>query len=184
MLRVRTVWSGVAGAPFYTNHFFQGGDDQAAAQDAADAVNAVWSALAGSLVNDLTAHVEGDVFKINMASGQPEDVFSVNGVDHGFTSTGNPLPWFTQYAVKFNTGVFINGRALVGRTYIPGWPVSAADVNGRPVGGVSTTVSAAFSPLINDSANFGVWSRKNAQWASLTGLGLPTEFSTLRSRRD
>lgn len=183
MWRVRTVLTGLAGSP-YLNTFYFDDDSAQTAQDAADAVGAFWTAVDAFLPNTLSWSTEAAV-----------DQLGVDGVLTGSTPTStsngtgainavlhNPA---TQALVRWNTGQFLGGRELRGRTYIPGMSNSTNTSSGTPDPTFTAAVDAAAEGLISDpNSELLVWSKRWSSSATVAAASVWNQWAVLRSRRD
>lgn len=181
MLRVSTVMTGVPGAPYYSNMFFDG-TDAPAASAASDAVHVFWTSFGAAMMNTIDIQVESDVDLVDAATGQVTGQFNVPQTPIAATGVGTPLPWANQGLVRWTTGVFVNGRQLRGRTFIPAMQEENSQL------GVPLPASLAlWQPWITALATtggFGIYSQTHRQFA-LVEAGSPWDnWATLRSRRD
>lgn len=185
IMRVRTVFQGVAGAPYYSNHYFTDDATLSTAQDAIDAVDTFWTALSGNLTNAMTWNVEGTVARIDDVTG------ALNGQWAGVAnagvggSAGEIIPRVAQGLVRWLTPNVVGGRMLRGRTFIPGVLESINTVSGVPTAAFVTLLATAGNALIADAGNeLRVWSRTHGVSHPATAALGWTEWASLRSRRD
>lgn len=184
MLRVRTVWSGVGGAPYYSNHYFNAASGVPEANACITAVDNFWTAIAAGIYLNATYIIEGDVPFLNPADGEIGGVLNATGNAGAGSGTGEPLPPANQVLIKWSTATFIGGRRLVGRTFIP-TPVEAVNViDGSLQASYRATIIAAGNVLIGSGTNFSVWSRTHGVVAPVVTNTVNQKFSLLRSRRD
>jgi hypothetical protein len=184
MIRVRTVWTGVAGAPYYSNHYFEGA---AGATDAAQAVSdvvAFWTALQNNIDNNATGTVQSEVVEIDPATGDITASYATAGGVVTGTDAGDALPPQTQGLVRYQTGVYIGGRQVVGHTYVPSPPEALNSAVGLPVVTYNTRCNTAAGILVASPAVFSVWSRAHGQRVTVIGGGGTAQWAVLRSRRD
>lgn len=182
MGRIRTVFTGVAGTPWYSNIYVLGTEDDAAAQ--VDAVGEFWATVSALMTGVVDWTVEGDVAQIDSATGDLVGVTSETPVSGSGTNAGDPLPYANQALVNWSTSVFAGGRNIKGKTFIPalcedsnsvGTLLSASD-------GVITDAANALVAALNGS--MVIYSPTNALAAEVTGASVPSKFAVLRSRRD
>lgn len=184
MLRVRTVWTGVPGAPYYQNLYFAG-STQTQADDAHAAVTAMLGAFAGSMRSNLVGLVESDVPKIDEFTGQAVGNFSVTPQTITCTGSGDPLPNQIQGLVFLRTGEYRNGRQVVGRVFHPGL-LEAWNNDGRgPYSTGRDALTAGYSTLVDpgNGLNLVVYSRKHASSFPVQAVIASDVWGTLRSRR-
>ena len=183
-IRVRTVFSGVPGTPWYSNIYFD--DDGVNGQIGIDAVQTFWEALAGSMSPSVDWQVEGQVVVLDSVTGQPTGVFSGTGDTGSGTGTGDMLPSANQVLVTLNTGVWQAGRQIRGRLFCPGWTESANDGEGQVYSGLVTAVLAAVTAMSEDPGNLTqlVWSRTGNVVYPVSSWSVSNKFALLKSRRD
>lgn len=184
MRRVRTVWSGVAGSPYYTNMYFTFVQDQAVA--AGTAVDLFWDALKAGIDTGVTARVEAEQAIVDDATGDTVDTETSGVAFETFgEDPGDPMPGFTQGLVRWQTATFVGGRRIKGRTFIPA-VTEGSNQNGVPVAGYVDRFPDAIGDLIDSSSSFGplrIFSRTNLTSAVVISGSLAPSWSVLRSRR-
>lgn len=194
MLRIRSVSTGVAGSPWYTNMYFSG-DSQGAADDAHDRVVAYWTALASVMINEVVTTVEGNVPVIEPTDGSLRGFLGTTETSVAGTSTGDPLPFAIQGLITTNTDTVRDNRRVQGKLYVPGMSETGnTDGTGTSPANLATMQDAAdnlWSAL--PDTGLVVWSRPKGAGSPFPGPGLeaavvsatPREFwAVLRSRRD
>lgn len=184
MQRIRSILTGVAGTPWYLNHYFLGDDDATSASAAIAQVDAFWQGLDGLMDNAITIAVQGDVPTINVGTGEMTAVNSVTGTTQTGDSAGLPLPYATQGGVQWNTDTFIGGRRLIGRSFLPGFTADNLESDGTPTTGSISGMDAAANALVGGTPAFAVWSRTHATAASVESWTVRNTFWVQRSRRD
>lgn len=185
IIRVQTIWTGVAGSPWYSTHHFLDEDTSAGAVAAIDAVAAFWEDLSGNIIAAAHYEVQGDVARINDATGDLIGFYSVAGSGGNGVASGDLLPRATQGLIRWETGVVVNKRRLRGHTYVPGLVESLNAAGGVPVTAFVTIMSNAAGVLTSDAdSTLVVYSPTNHTSAVVAnGLG-GTEWAVMRSRRD
>lgn len=184
MLRVRGLWTGVAGSPYYTNLYFAGASQQEA-QDAATGMQAAINAFRNSLSDDIIFAVQPEVAVIDPASGNTTAVLTVSGGVTQGSQEGGLLPRATQMLVRLATPSYFAGRNVRGHSFVPGFTVQANGADGRPVASYRESVRAGYATLVGGSTPaLVVYSRKNGNFAQVTGVAVSDEWAVLRSRRD
>lgn len=181
MLRVRTTFTNLSVGPAVNTLFFAGSDG-AAATAAANAVATFWRALNGSIATGGSMHVETDVDLVSEATGQVTGSFFTSGDTFTFAGGAEPLPWANQGLIRLNTGVWVAGRQVVGRIFVPG-PVEAVNTLGAPSASYISSLTTAISTLLSTS-QVGVYSRTGHAFHEATGATVPAKWAILRSRRD
>lgn len=190
MLRVTTVMSGLAGAPYYSTQYFEG-STQGEADIVAEAVFDFWTGLLGFITNGLSIQVSPEVDSLDVPTGLVQDTFTVESIAQ--VSGGNaPLPKATQGLLRARTSEFVAGRRVQGRIFIPAL-ANDAQLGGVPSSGFLTSLGTAGANLITNSGAgqaWSIWHRPSAQGASdgslhpVTSTSPWTQFAVLRSRRD
>lgn len=184
LIRTKTVWTGSAGAPYYTENYWQGDADVAHANDAILALNAFFFTLAGYVTNTLSYTIDGDVDVIDISTGQITSVLAGTPVTFTGSASGEKLPPFTQGLLRMTTGLYLAGRQVRGRMFLPGMVETSNTAAGVPLTAMVTAIDAAGVTLAADSAGFSVYSRTRHAAATVTGATMWTQWASLRSRRD
>lgn len=184
MLRVRSLFTGVAGSPFYSNLFFAG-TLSTEAQDAVDGVRAMWARYEIIFRTPMQISVEEFVPSIDPATGNVTGGF-VTDPDEPLqcTNTGEALPPATQAVANLLTNTYIGGRRLRGKCFLPGWTVGSNTATGLMESDARQYVQDGFNDLIASGPDLLVWSRKNGQTAPVAAVTVPSQWGILRSRRD
>lgn len=181
LLRVRTGIVGTLGGAEVSTMFFQVG--AGTAQDAATAVRAFWNDIKANISSAYTMQVENIVYEINPLNGQPVATHGTTNTPVVGTDGGGLLPPATQGLARWHTGVFLAGRELVGKTYIPGITLNSS-LNGVPTSGFKSSINTGITNLYaSGPALFGVYSRSNHQWQGVTSGSCWDKWAVLRSRR-
>ena len=183
--RVRTVATGVAGTPWYSNFHFTwvSGTEQ----DHLDLISNWWSAIVAQLDNTVTWNTEDDMALIDDATGNITGVETGTGSAVVGAETANALPPANQGLVHWFTSSFVGGRQLRGRTFIPGMCVDQTTSVGALQPATRTDFAAAADDLIANSSTpgpFRVLSRTNGTSAVVDTASVPSFVAVMRSRRD
>ena len=180
--RVNTEWSGGQGVPYLSTHYFD--TSAGTVNDAIASVQTFWTAVKSRISDQLSWTIPGDVTVIDVATGQPTGIAAGILQAGAGTDGSDPGPWAAQGLIRWRTGVFVNGREVRGRTFIPG--ITDAGV----VDGVLNTFAVdefngAGAALISDAATiFGIYSRKSHTFHAAVAASAWTQLAVLRSRRD
>lgn len=185
MLRIKTVFQNTqGGAPYLSTMHFGGADMQADADDAVTAVGAFWGAVDAIIVNQVTWATDAEVLVVNPSTGAVTGVLTTTPQTGTGGSSAEALSRALQILVKWNTGTFVNGRRLIGHTYVPALTETANDI-GNVTAAARTTVDTAAEALINDiNSELLIWSRTSLLVADAVSATVPQPFAILRSRRD
>lgn len=157
--RVRTIFTGVAGTPWYSNLYFFDNGGTEIGPDAVTWVTAFWTSLSAVMQDSVIWTIEPEVARLDESTGQLTGVTATPGATGGGTQQVAALPWQTQGLIREFTGAFVNGRRVRGRTFIPGPTESSSDV-GVPIGTYITALQNAADALIASSVStWCVWAR-------------------------
>jgi hypothetical protein len=194
--RVRTVFTGVAGAPWLSTQFYESGGalTSGEADEARAAVAAFWNSIRVHINDLVTIRTEGVVDGLDEDSGELVESFVGSDVTVVGSAAGDPLPVATQGVLRLNTGVVINGRRVRGKIFVPGM-VETQNTEGVPIASFLTALSTAGSFLFSASPpSIAVYHRpvRPSPTAPPTGGQFVTANSTtplpywgsVRSRRD
>lgn len=137
----------------------------ALATEALARVRACFNSLAGLIVAGSTIAFDTSVVQLNPTTGQATAAFTgAAPAAVTFTGSGDPLPFQTQALVRYGTGVFVRGRRLIGRTFVPGLLESSSTSGIGPSSALQTSLNTAFGLLgttVVSNINQIVWSRPN-----------------------
>lgn len=183
MYRVGITWDGETGGPWYSQMFF----DAAAstAQQAADAVG-TWLASVKAYQGTQVTYSTGTVVEtIDVATGQPVALNPVTAhTGTGSGGTSDTVPVGTQIVCQWRTGVFLNGREVRGRTFVPGAPYTI-NVLGVLDSTVQNLIAGYGATLISSTPSvFCIYSRKKRQAEVVATSSVWGKFGLVRSRRD
>lgn len=182
LYRIRTVFTGVAGTPYLSTMFFQ--EATGTAQQAATAVSTFWGAVDAYMHQDVLWDIEQDVEVIDDTNGQIQSVVTTTGGTGNGALTDDLLPPATQGLIRWRTGVFVGGREIRGKTFVPAMTESSSNA-GQIAGVVQTGLQNAANTLVGTAnANLAVWSRKNGVSEDVVSGSVWNQFAVLRSRRD
>jgi hypothetical protein len=185
MIRVRTVFSGVTGSPYYSNLYFAGSTD-GEAQVAVTAVDAFWTGMSEWMCTPMAMLIEGSVPQIDPATGDILQVFSVGDETSAATSTSEAAPLASQILIQWRTGDYIAGRELRGRTFVPYIDIGAIN-DGVIASGARSSVLSDANTLLSAAAGAGglvVWSRTHGQASAISNASVWNQLAVMRSRRD
>lgn len=138
----------------------------ALATEALARVRACFSSLASLIVAGSSISFDTSVVQLNQTTGQAIAAFTGSApAAVTFTGSGDPLPFQTQALVRYGTGVFIRGRRLVGRTFVPGLLESVSTSGIGPSSALQNSLNTAFGLLgttVVSNINQVVWSRPSS----------------------
>lgn len=186
MIRVTTEWTGtLPGVPYFSTHYFAG-DTAGEADAAAAAVVSLWQEVDTVVSTGLTWTVPTEVEFVDEATGAITGVEAVAGGTGAGQNGSDPLPMATQGLLRWRTGVFVSGRELRGRTFIPG-PTEPNNLLGVPDPNYKGVLGPAGVNFLTAAAGGGglvVYSPTHAQAATVQSSSVWNKWSILRSRRD
>lgn len=154
------------------------------AQNSVDTVRDFWSALSGALWAGLQAHVSGTVEVVDPSSGAPTGIDNATTRNITFTNGADALPFQTQAVVYWNTGTWISGRQVRGRTFVPGWCESSNTPGGGMDPSVVTVLGTAAASITSAlTCTPGVYSKTHHNMFPIVGSTIPQKWAVLRTRR-
>ena len=181
--RVRAAATGSTGGPWMGTWFF----DSAAGTplQAATAVRTFLDAIKAQFRNSITWTWDAVVDTLSTAGTLLSSTAISPPANVTGTGTGDMLPPATQGRVIWQTGTIVNGRRLVGRTFIPGMIAGTQTATGAVQPATITAVNTAANALATAAnCDMVVWSRAHATAVGITSGAMDSDFSVLRSRRD
>lgn len=194
MLRARAVLSGWIGGPGLFTAYFGGPGAPTApqAQEAASRVRAFWDSLKANVPATVLINVDPTVATLDPATGTLTGFFGVNpGAGVSGTSPANFAPIATAANLRYITNVVVNGRSVVGRSYLSPLTVGALTPGGVISGAYTTAAQTAgnlLSTTILTGVSHLVWHRPGPAGAGLSAIVASYSCSgkpaVLRSRRD
>lgn len=181
--RVATTITGPFGSPGYNRlHFdslsFPG---QTGAEAAATAAVNWWAAVSVRISNTLTFQVEPEVLEVDSTGSTVAAYVVPTRPEVKGTETADPLPWSTQGLVRLRTGVYVAGREVRGRIFIPGM-TELGNTGGRPTASARTIIDAAAAVLADNDPALQVLGAAGPQ--VVAGASMWNEWAYLSSRRD
>lgn len=179
--RVQTVLTGVAGSPYYQSLYFPFTVEP---EDAVAAANDLWEIFASYVSDNVAWLVDGVVVNLNDATGEIIGSVSVDGITGAGTSVQEELPSSTQVLVQWRTGVYVGGREIRGRTFVPAiTEPNNEDGHFNETG--RSELSDAIALWLGGLAEAPlIWSRAHGQSAPIAAAQVWSQFAVLRSRRD
>jgi hypothetical protein len=198
LARVRTVFSGVAGSPYYNNLYFSGVATTADADAVIDNVAGAWGTLASVMNIGLIGEVEAEVPLIEDTTGVISDVLTGSAEVIDPTGPTDPIPPSSQGLVRLLTSTFVRGRRLRGRIFVPGL-LEANSASGRPDANAIAFLQAFGDALITPNTfPLRIWSRPvpadpeatpptpalPGSSGPVTSITVWDQWAVLRSRRD
>jgi len=181
LYRVRTAITGGPGGAELSTMFFDA--STGTAQNAADAVRAFWNDCKNFILPAYTFAVESAVYTIDSTTGLATAATGTSTASVTGADASDALPPATQGLVRWGTGVFVSGRELKGKTFIPG-ASEAYNTTGSPTAAYLTGINTAATNLSSAGPiTFGVYSRAHHTFHEATSGSTWTKWAILRSRR-
>lgn len=177
--RIRTVFTGVPGAPYMSNFYF----DAAEVGDASAAAGATygfWNAVDAFMTTACSWRIDNDVPLFTNPDTIAGWEFVTGGTGAG-SQSDEAMPQANQILVQWSTGVVFNNRRIRGRTFIP-----ALTQQANFAGAVLPTTAAAIDTAATALSAQGltIASRAANTFNLVTSADVWSQFAVLRSRRD
>ena len=180
---VRVHFAGGPSGDWYSSMHIDrllGGDAQASA----DAVHAFWDAMKAAICNDIQISIDPNVTIVNTITGEPEGIDTVTTSPISGGDTTDPLPWQTQGLIYWNTGTWVNGRQVRGRTFVPGPCESSNTSSGIPESGYKSALAAGAAVFVSASTCVpGVYSKAHQNVYPVVGATIQASWALMRTRR-
>lgn len=178
--RITTEMTGMPGGPYYNQTYW---DDPSLinAQSAVASLQEFWDGMDSAISSQLTITVPGEVDVVESTTGQTVASEAVTGFTLPGGNANEALPLTTQLLLRLRTGVFVGGREIRGRMFIPGC-TEENNTGGRPSAALVTLANNAASSLVNGI--MAVYSPTRRVYEDVTSATAWNEWAVLRSRRD
>lgn len=182
MYRVKTEFTGLPGMPGLNQLYFDatGGT----ATEATVAAAGFWRACQAAFSSSCVWNTLADVEVVDSATGQIVGVSS-GGAESGLgVDNTDYLPTATQGLIRLRTGVFVNGREVRGRIFVPGL-TEGDTADGQLASAAEVILQDALTAVITvPPVDLLVYSRKNGVAHPVVAGSVWNQFAVLRSRRD
>lgn len=182
MLRIRTITQ-TGNSDTYLSTFYFGSTSLSDAPTAASSVLAFWTGCKSRISSSMSISLDPLALLVDPATGKPTDAAGVSGTPVTGTATGDVLPYATQGLLHLPTGVYVNGRQLQGRLFIPG-PCEVDSSAGFPLSAYQSTIDSAATTLVTGTLMWGIYSRTHKQFKGIVSPRTWNNWGILRSRRD
>lgn len=184
LMELQTVWTGVAGSPYYTTlRAFHGND--LTPEAFSDAWDAALTARAVDFPTALTANIQAELRLIDSVTGTLVGTAPTDGNVFTGSSSGDPLPRASQALIRWSTPAIVAGRRLRGRTFLPCIIESFNTSGGKVDSSLVTAWRGVLDDFISDcQGELCVWSPTHGSVASVEVGTLWDEWAVMRSRRD
>jgi hypothetical protein len=188
MLRVRVAWTGPSSPLLSTHYLSPATEDASSALAAHIAVATLWNSVRAVISDAFTYTVQQQVDQLDLL-GNLTGSFTVSNVASAIgQDAGDDLPYQNQGMIRWETGTFLDGRRLRGRTFIPG-PTESASTGGAPTSAYLTALNTPAATYAGSSSNPVVWADHHDRvppfgaTGDITSGAARTSFAVLRSRR-
>lgn len=182
MLRIRVAWNVPGGSPGLSTFYFAG-SNQTDATNCSSAVDTLLAAIEPYQDTETTYKVDPTCVAMDESSGAIIGAFGISGTTGAGNVVGESIPFACQALAQLRTNVYVNGREIRGRLFIPGLTESQV-TNGVVSSAALSGLNAAFGALVADAdADYVVWSRRNGQDSPVTAVTVWEQLAVLRSRR-
>jgi hypothetical protein len=183
--RIRTVFTGVAGTPWYSNLYVTA--TEADAQAEVNIIDGFWEDIKAQMKSTVNWTVEGTVANIDDATGQIVGFSSNDSQTGSGADVGDALPYATQGLIRLRTGVFMGGREVRGRFNVPA-PTENQSSDAKPNSGYLTDLQTAINDRLLGATGLNgalvVYSPTNATSVPVSEGSVAPFWAVLRSRRD
>lgn len=154
------------------------------AQDSVDTVHAFWNAAVNCFSIGITAHIDGSVEVQDPTTGKPTGIDTATGYNVTGNAVGDVLPYQTQGLIIWNTGVWIGGRQVRGKTYVPAPAESYNDAGGTPSAAYMSALAAAAATIVSPTiCQPVIYSRKHQAGFPIVSATLSQHWAVMRTRR-
>lgn len=195
LVRVQTVWTGVAGSPYYTNLYCIGPLATNNGNDMATAWRTFLNTLQATLRTGLVATIDPELLEFDETTGIVTGAGNTIQAPVSFSGLGDALPPANQALIRWTTAGIVHNRRVRGRTNIPGGLEASSAPDGSLLPGAITSLqSAATAFLTTMSGRFRVWAQpfegtadnppRPGSMHAVTGSQIAPFWAILRSRRD
>lgn len=123
------------------------------------ALNTLWSAVDANLTTSTTWRVDSVGRTLDANTGVlTGDWAEATAYTAAGALSGSAVPNASMLLLRWATGFVINGRAVKGRTYVPGLGAGLL-VDGQVAAASSAAISGFAQAFVADGNGFGVWHR-------------------------
>lgn len=184
VIRYQVDLTGLVGGPGLSTFHFDPLAGGYTPQDAVDTIE-YWAENTKTLTSTACSRVgQGTVQRIDLATGQPVGTVSVTGFSIAGTASGDQIPPVSQGLIQWSTGVYVNGRELRGKTFMPCATETFSEGAGVPTTGYKTGLGAVALGMITADVGLCVYSRTHRQIAAIDGYAIWNQWAYLSGRRN
>lgn len=198
LIRVQTLWTGVAGSPYYTNLYVIGPNSTNNGNTCADAWRVFLASLTATLRTGMVAQIDPELIEFDETTGNVTGAGNTIQAPVAFSGAGDVLPPSNQLLIRWTTEGIVHNRRVRGRTNLPGALESHNSGTGTPLPVVGTPVQSGLNAfLATMSGRMRIWAQpfvadpENPDNPTRPGSAHAVEsasiapyWAVLRSRRD
>lgn len=182
--RYRVEIAGLVGGPGLSTFHADTTNGGYAAQDWVDAIEGLFNVLDAVTSSSITWTGQSVVDLLDVSTGQitgqtPVTPFTVVG-----THNAEVLAPTTQGLITWRTGVYANGRQVVGKTFLPCPTIDLSQNPGVPVAGYVSGIQAGVDIYAAAGNGEAVYSRTHGLIPLITSGEVWNQWAVLRGRRD
>nr|CRY97488.1 hypothetical protein [uncultured prokaryote] len=183
MFRIRVIWTGVPGTPYYTNLYFNG-MVQADVDPVALSVSTFLDSIADHVTASLTATFDPEVPVIDPGTGEVTGYLVNNESAVPMDGPTLALPPGTQALARLRTNTVSRGRRIQGHFFIPGPFEADNEAQGVPTAEYINDLGGALATLVDlGDGQLVVWSKSSFVAAPVVSSSISPNWSSLRTRR-
>jgi hypothetical protein len=198
LIRVQTLWTGVAGSPYYTNLYVLGPNSTNNGNDLANAWRTFLNATVAHWDNALIAQIDPELLEFNESDGTVTGAGTTSQLPVTGTNSNDALPPQSQGLIRWGTEGIVHNRRVRGRTFMPGPCENDNTSAGTPSATYLANVDAAAEAFLTTmTGRMRIWAQPLVQDPpdpnnpnrlgtahAITGVSVAPFWATLRSRRD
>lgn len=183
LIRYQVDLVGLAGGPGLSTYHFDGTIGPSSNTDISDAVRAMWVGIATIMSSTVVAEGRAFVEELDPATGEITLVEPAPAWSEAGDLTTEKLPNATQGLIKWDTGVYVAGRRLQGKTFVPGPTEGHNTTLGRPHVDYYGTLQNIGDTLLSGITGPVVYSKTHGVYHPITSAIGWSEWAVLRGRR-
>ena len=195
LVRVQTRWTGVGGAPYYTNLYALGPLATNNGNDLATAWRAFLNTTAANYKTGIQIQVQSELLEFDEGTGNVTGAGTTTQAVVVGSNVGDNLPLANQGLIRWTTAGIVHNRRVRGRTFLPAMMETNSTVDGVPSGVLIANVNAAVTTLLGTMTNrMRIWAQpfdgtddnpaRAGSAHAITGGTMAPYWAILRSRRD
>lgn len=192
--RYRCELTGLVGGPGLTTFYADTTDAGYSDGDFRDAVHAFLDGQKVLTSTAITWTGQSTIDYLDVATGEIQSQAFVSGFNVTGTNANEQLAPTTQGLVQYVTGVYVDGRQVRGKTFLPGITIDQSENPGRPTAGYLSGTLAQAALYVNAGVGAAIYSRPRKATQTLparagsihaiSGHFTWSQWAVLRGRRD